>query len=123
MTFLATQTAAASAVEAFNANQFWQGFSAGPKVGVTYHDQSGVGVEFVVFQHLHPEHAKTVGPASPTNPDWLVMYAPGTFAQTQDFPYQGMAWKDATNLYSAEVNGRLDLSPRVTVLGDSAGSS
>jgi hypothetical protein len=28
-----------------------------------------------------------------------------------------MAWKDSTNLYSAEVNGRLDLSPRVTLLG------
>jgi hypothetical protein len=45
------------------------------------------------------------------------MYAPGAFWQTQDFAYQGMAWKDATNLYGAEANGRLDLSPGVTVLG------
>ncbi len=44
------------------------------------------------------------------------MKAPGAFWQTQDFPYQAMAWKATTNLYSAEANGRLDLSSRVTVL-------
>jgi hypothetical protein len=118
MTWLATQTAAASAVESFNANQFWQGFSAGPKVSVTYHDESGFGVEFSYFNIFTQSAAKTVGPTGPSNTaDWLVMYAPGTFWQTQDFPYQGMAWKDATNLYNAEADGRLDLSPRVTLLG------
>ena len=117
MQFAATQSASASAAEAFNSNQFWQGFSAGPKVSVTYHDESGYGVEFSYFNIFTQSATKTVGPTSPTTPDWLVMYAPGSFWQTQDFPYQGMAWKDATNLYSAEANGRLDLSPRVTVLG------
>ena len=117
MTFAATQTAAASAVGAFNSNQFWQGFSAGPKVSLTYHDPSGVGVEFSYFNIFTQSATKTVGPTSPTTPDWLVMYAPGSFWQTQDFPYQGMAWKDSTNLYSAEANARLDLSPRVTLLG------
>jgi len=117
-TFAATQTAAASAVGAFNSNQFWQGFSAGPKVSLTYHDPSGVGVEFSYFNIFTQSATKTVGPTGPPNTaDWLVMYAPGSFWQTQDFPYQGMAWKDATNLYSAEANARLDLSPRVTVLG------
>jgi len=116
-TFAATQTAAASAVGAFNSNQFWQGFSAGPKVSLTYHDPSGVGVEFSYFNIFTQSATKTVGPTSPTTPDWLVMYAPGSFWQTQDFPYQGMAWKDSTNLYSAEANARLDLSPRVTLLG------
>jgi hypothetical protein len=118
MTWLATQTAAASAVESFNANQFWQGVSAGPKVSVTYHDESGFGVEFSYFNIFTQSATKTVGPTGPSNTaDWLVMYAPGTFWQTQDFPYQGMAWKDATNLYNAEANGQLDLSPRVTLLG------
>ena len=117
MQFASTENAAALAAGAFNSNQFWQGFSAGPKVSVTYHDKSGVGVEFSYFNIFTQSATKTVGPTSPTTPDWLVMYAPGTFWQTQDFPYQGMAWKDSANLYSAEANGRLDLSPRVTVLG------
>ncbi len=111
--FAATQNASASAAEAFNSNQFWQGFSAGPKISVTYHDESGYGAEFSYFNIFTQSATKTIGPTGPTNTaDWLVMYAPGAFWQTQDFPYQGMAWKDATNLYSAEANGRLDLSPR-----------
>ena len=91
---------------------------------MTYRDESGFGVEFSYFNIFTQSATKTVGPTGPANPaDWLVMYAPGSFWQTQDFPYQGMAWKDATNLYSAEANGRLDLSPRVTVLGDCGGSN
>jgi hypothetical protein len=120
MQFAATQNAAALAAEAFNSNQFWQGFSAGPKISVTYHDESGYGAEFSYFNIFTQSATKTVGPTNPANPadsDWLVMYAPGSFWQTQDFAYQGMAWKDATNLYSAEANGRLDLSPGVIVLG------
>jgi hypothetical protein len=113
--FAATQNGSALAAETFNSNQFWQGFSAGPKISVTYHDDSGYGAEFSYFNIFTQSATKTVGPTNPA--DWLVMYAPGAFWQTQDFPYQGMAWKDSTNLYSAEVNGRLDLSPRVAVLG------
>ena len=44
------------------------------------------------------------------------MKAPGSFWQTQDFPYQAMAWRDATSLYGFEINGRLDLSSWVTAL-------
>jgi hypothetical protein len=113
--FAATQNASALAAEAFNSNQFWQGFSAGPKISVTYHDESGYGAEFSYFNIFTQSATKTVGPTNPA--DWLVMHAPGAFWQTQDFAYQGMAWKDATNLYNAEANGRLDLSPGVTVLG------
>ncbi len=113
--FAATQNASASAAEAFNSNQFWQGFSAGPKISVTYHDDSGYGAEFSYFNIFTQSATKTIGPTTPA--DWLVMYAPGAFWQTQDFAYQSMAWKDATNLYNAEANGRLDLSPGVTVLG------
>jgi len=113
--FAATQSASALAAEVFNSNQFWQGFSAGPKISVTYHDESGYGAEFSYFNIFTQSATKTVGPTNPA--DWLVMYAPGSFWQTQDFAYQGMAWKDATNLYNAEANGRLNLSPGVTVLG------
>ncbi len=58
--------------------------------------------------------AKAVGPYSPA--DWPMMKAPGSFWQTQDFPYQAMAWRDATSLYSFEANGRRKLSSRVAAL-------
>lgn len=100
--------------ETFNSNEFQQGFSAGPKIGLLYHDDSGYGVEVSFFNVFSQSASKTIGPDSPA--DWLVMRAPGIFWQTQDFPYQGMTWSDATNLYSAELNGRWDLSSRITVL-------
>lgn len=104
----------APGVEAFNSNQFRQGFSAGPKISVTYHDDSRYGAELTYFNIFNQRATKIIGPDSPA--DWLVMKAPGAFWQTQDFPYQGMAWSSGTNLYSVEANGRLDLSSRVTVL-------
>jgi hypothetical protein len=102
-------------VEALNSNQLRQGFSAGPKLSLTYRDDSGYGVELSYFDVLGLRATKAIGPDNPA--DWLVMKAPGSFWQTQDFQYQAMAWSDATSLYSAEVNGRLELSPRVTLLG------
>ena len=104
----------APGTEAFNSNQFRQGFSAGPKISLNYHGDSGYGAELSYFNIFDQSATKAIGPDSPA--DWLVMKAPGTFWQTQDFPYQAMAWKSATNLYSAEANGRLELSSRVTVL-------
>ena len=101
-------------VEALNSDQFRQGLAAGPKLSLTYRDPSGYGVELSYFNVLDLNAAKAIGPNNP--PDWLVMKAPGTFWQTQDFLYQAMAWKDATSLESAEANARLDLSRRVTVL-------
>ena len=102
-------------VEAFNSNQFQQGFSAGPKIDLIYHGDFGYSAELGYFNIFNQNASKVVGPDNPA--DWLVMKAPGTFWQTQDFPYQGMAWSSATNLYSAEANGRFDLSSRVTILG------
>ena len=102
-------------VEAFNSNQFREGFSAGPKLSLTYRDDSAYGVELSYFDVLGLSAAKAIGPDNPA--DWLVMKAPGSFWQTQDFPYQAMAWGDSTSLYSAEINGRFDLSSRVTLLG------
>jgi hypothetical protein len=107
-------TSTAPGVEAFNSDQFRPGFSAGPKISLTYHGQSGYGVELSYFSVLGQTATGTVGPDTP--PDWLVMKAPGVFWQTQDFPYQAMVWSAATNLYGAEANGRLDLSRRVTLL-------
>ena len=68
----------------------------------------------VVFQHLQPERHQSHRPRQ----SGRLAGDEGSrhFWQTQDFPYQAMAWKSTTNLYSAEANGRLDLSSRVTVL-------
>jgi len=107
-------TAVAPGAAAFNSNQFPQGFSAGPGLSLTYHGESGYGAELSYFNILDQSTTNAIGPDSPA--DWLVMKAPGTFWQTQDFPYQAMAWKSTTNLYNAEANGRFDLSNRVTVL-------
>ncbi len=105
-------TSNAPGVAAFNSNQFRQGFSAGPKLSLIYRDDSGYGVELSYFNIFNQSATKAVGPDG----DWLVMKAPGVFWQTQDFPYQAMAWKATTSLYSAEANGRLTLSSRVTML-------
>lgn len=99
---------------AFSSNQFQQGFSAGPKLGVIYHGDSGLGFEFSYFNIFNQSATAVTGPNNPA--DWLVMKAPGAFWQTQDFAYQAMAWSAATNLYSAEANARFELSDRVTVL-------
>jgi len=107
-------TSIASGPEAFNSNQFQQGFSAGPKIDLIYHGDSGYSAELSYFNIFNQTGTKAIGPDNPA--DWLVMKAPGGFWQTQDFPYQAMAWQDTTSLYSAEANGRLALSSRVTVL-------
>jgi hypothetical protein len=100
--------------EAFNSNQFQQGFSAGPKLRLMYHVDSGYGVELTYFNIFSQSATTTIGPDSPA--DWLVMRAPGLFWQTQDFAYQGMTWSNTTNLYSAEINGRWDLASGFTLL-------
>ena len=107
-------TAPATGVEAFNSNQFQDVFSAGPKINLIYHGDAGYSVELLYFNIFNQSATKVTGPDNPAG--WLVMKAPGGFWQTQDFAYQGMAWGTTTNLYSAEANGRLDLSRRVTLL-------
>ena len=107
-------TATAPGTEAFSGNQFHQGVSAGPKIGLIYHGDSGYGVQLSYFNIFDQSATKAIGPDSPS--DWLVMKAPGSFWQTQDFRYQAMAWTSNTDLFSAEANGRLDLSSRMTVL-------
>ena len=100
--------------EAFNSNQFQQGVSAGPEISLIYHGDSGYGAELLYFNIFNQSDTKAIGPDTPA--DWLVMKAPGGFWQTQDFADQAMSWEATTNLYSAEANGRLDISNRVTML-------
>jgi hypothetical protein len=110
--FLKTLTA--TGPEAFNSSQFQQGFSAGPKIDLIYRGDPVYGAEISYFNISSQRATHVTGPDTPAG--WLVMKAPGLFWQTQDFPYQGMAWSDATNLSSAEVSARRALSSRVTVL-------
>jgi hypothetical protein len=104
----------ATGPEAFNSSDFQQGFSAGPKIGLIYQGDPVYGAEISYFNISSQRATHATGPDAPA--DWLVMKAPGIFWQTQDFPYQGMAWSAATNLSSAEVNARRALSSRVTVM-------
>lgn len=107
-------TAITPGVPTFNSDQFRQGFSAGPKIRLTYHDDSGYGFELSYFNVFSQSGTEAIGPDDPAN--WLLMRAPGGFWQTQDFPYQAMVWSNSTSLYSAEANMRADLSPRLTAL-------
>ncbi len=104
----------APSVEAFNSSQFQQGFSVGPKIDLIYHSDSGYSAELSYFNIFNQSDTKTIGPDNPA--DWLLMKAPYPFWQTQDLKDQAMAWSATTNLYSAEANGRLEISSRVTVL-------
>ena len=97
---------------ALNSNDF-QDFSAGPKIGLTYHGDCGYDLELSFF-HINWDTTKAIGPDSP--PNWLVMRAPGGFFQTQDFSFQSMAWDYTTELYNVEFNVRRNLSDRVTAL-------
>ena len=105
-------TANVPGVEALNSNQLGQGLAAGPKLSLAYRDPSGYGVELSYFNVLGLTAAKAIGPVG----QWLVMKAPGTFWQTQDYAYQSMVWQDDTRLHSLEANARLEISPRVTLL-------
>ncbi len=96
------------------ATNFNRVFPPDRKYACCNNSDSGYGAELSYFNVLNQGTTKSTGPGSPA--DWLVMKAPGGFWQTQDFPYQAMAWSASTNIHSAEANGRLDLSDRVTVL-------
>ncbi|WP_244431915.1 hypothetical protein [Rhodopseudomonas sp. B29] len=100
-------------VEALNSSGLSQHLAAGPKLGLSYRDPSGLGAELSYFG-VRLQASKSTGPENPAQ--WLVMKAPGTFWQTQDYSYQSMAWEDDTRLHSLEANVRLELSPRVTLL-------
>lgn len=99
-------------VEALNSNQLGQRLAVGPKLSLAYRDPSGWGAELSYFNVLGLSASKsTQAPGQ-----WLVMKAPGTFWQTQDYAYQAMSWQDDTRLHSLEANASYAVSPRLTLL-------
>jgi hypothetical protein len=111
-TLTGTNTTNYPGVEALNSNQLGQKLAPGPRLSLAYRDPSGFGVELSYFNVLGLKAVK----ATESPGQWLVMKAPGTFWQTQDYAYQSMVWQDDTRLHSLEANARLDLSPRTTLL-------
>ena len=101
-------------VEVLNSNQLGQRLAAGPRLSLSYRDPSGYGFELSYFNVVGLTAGKAIGPTNPAQ--WLVMKAPGTFWQTQDYIYQSMVWQDDSRLHSLEANARLELAPRVTLL-------
>lgn len=98
--------------EAFNSNQFAQGFEVGPKITLNYRDEAGHGLELSHFSVRNLHDSRTTGP----NGLWLTMYGPGVFWQTQDFPNQGFIWSSASNLNSAEVNAKKEIGKDLRLL-------
>ncbi len=101
-------------IQALNSDDFHQGFSTGPKIGVIYHGDSGFDLQSSYFQVDSGSSTRSIGPDNPA--DWLVMRAPGSFYQTQDFTYQAMRWDYSAKLYNAEFNIQRQLSDRVNML-------
>jgi hypothetical protein len=96
-----------------NVNDFQQGFSGGPRVGLIRHGDCGYDWELSYFQIDGWNSARTAGP---TPNDWLIMRSPGVFLQTQESTQQTMAWIYASKLYNAELNVRWNPYCRLTVL-------
>ncbi len=100
--------------EVFNANDFQQGFSAGPSVSLIRHGDDGYDLVLSYFQIDGWNDYRSIGP---TPEYWLIMRAPGGFLQTQDHKYtQMMAWDYASRLYNAELNVRWNPCDRITML-------
>ncbi len=99
---------------ALKSNDLNQGFAPGMRLGVTYHADPNFDLELSFFRVSGWDSTRSIGPDNPLN--WLVMRAPGSFFQTQDFSYQSMTWDYSTDLYNAELNVRYKLSSHITVL-------
>ncbi|MCX5679817.1 MAG: hypothetical protein NTZ95_04080 [Candidatus Omnitrophica bacterium] len=101
-------------IQALNSTDFNQGFSAGLRLGATYHADHQNDLSLSFFRSGNWDSTKSVGPDNPLN--WLVMRAPGGFFQTQDFAYQSMQWDYSTELYNAELNVQHKISNRINIL-------
>jgi hypothetical protein len=117
----------AQGTEALNGDDFQQGFSAGPRIDLIRHGDSGYDWELSYFQIDGWNSNQTVVPNSAS--DCLLMRTPGRWLepaktpggwigwiQTNQSATQAMAWDYASRLYNAEFNVRWDPSPRVTML-------
>ena len=99
---------------ALNSTDLDQGFSPGFRLGAAYHIDSNNDLSVSFFRINDWNSTRSVGPDNPLN--WLVMKAPGSFFQTQDFSYQSMTWDYTTKLYNAELNVKNKISDRITML-------
>lgn len=99
---------------ALNSTDLNQGFAPGMRLGVTCQVAPNYGLELSFFRVSGWDSTRSIGPDNP--PNWLVMRAPGSFFQTQDFSYQSMTWDYSTELYNAELNVRYTLTSRITML-------
>ncbi len=106
-------TQALVGTEAFNSNQFDQGYAVGPRFTVRYRADTNRRFELSYLAVLDLAAENTIGPENPAN--WYVMRAPG-FWQTQDFYYQGMAWASKTDLHSLEANARFEFTKDLEIL-------
>jgi len=108
-------------------NDFQQGFSGGPRLGLIRHGDTGCDWELSYLQIDGWHSARTIAPNDPD--DCLVMRAPGQWIspaatpggwmgwiQTNQDATQAMAWEYATQLHTAEFNVRWNVSPRATLL-------
>jgi hypothetical protein len=99
--------------EVFNVNDFHQGFSGGPRIGLTRRGDCGYDWELSFFQIDGWNSERTIGPAPD---DWLIMRGPGVFLQTQESTEQTMVFNYASKLYNAELNVRWHPLDRLSVL-------
>jgi Putative beta barrel porin-7 (BBP7) len=116
----------APGVAALSGNDFQQGFSAGPRLGLIRHGDCGYDLELLYFQIDGWSSNRTIVPDDPA--ECLVMRAPGNWLftttpggwngwiQTNQDGTQAMAWDYATRLYNAELNVRWNPYSRVTML-------
>ncbi len=99
---------------ALNSTDLDQGFTPGFRLGAAYHVDPNHDLSVSFFRISGWDSTRSVGPDDPLN--WLVMKAPGSFFQTQDFSYQSMTWDYSTKLYNAELNVQDKVSDRITML-------
>lgn len=104
----------ASGTKALKSNDLDQGFSPGFRLGAAYHINSDYDLSLSFFRIADWDSTQSIGPDNPLN--WLVMKAPGSFFQTQDFSYQSMKWDYSTELYNGELNVQKKFSNRITML-------
>ncbi len=114
LTLTGTNTTNYPGAEVLNSSQLGQRLDAGARWSLAYRDPSGYGLGVSYFSVLGLKAVRSTGPENPAQ--WLVMKAPGSFWQTQDYAYQSMVWQDDTRLHSLEADARLELSPRTTLL-------
>lgn len=113
LTLTGANTSNTPGVEVLNSSQLGQRLAAGARLSLAYRDPAGYGLALSYVGVPGLKAVRSTGPEIPAQ--WLVMKAPGSFWQTQDYSYQSMVWRDDTRLHSLEAEARVELSPRTTL--------